>query len=281
MKRALLFAALFAIAAPASATLCTLSIKDSTCTFASDTSGGTVLFRNPTNLSNIGSGEINPFLGTQVGGSGGVQTGVNTDQPAVNQLPLDDKRDNSNTFTETMRLNQLGFVTIAGVDYFTFFLDINEPNNDESRFLSLDRLAIFGRTGANAGDPLDLNSTNITSLADVDLFPNLELVYRLGIGNTLILDYDLFAGSGLGYDMSLLVPTSAFSNLAPNSRIVFAVSYGAGDACAGCSAQDGFEEWAFLPGAGPRVVPEPNALLLLAAGLIGFAAIRQQRHRMS
>src|SRR5580765_7549126 len=247
MKRTLLYIALLlgAVALPAQASLCVLGTVDSTCTFSSDTSGGTALYTNPSNLSNIGSGVINPFLGTQVGGNGGIELGVNTDQPAVKLLPLNDKRDNSNTFTETLSLNELGFVTIGGVDYFDFFLDINEPNNDPARFLSIDRLAIFGQTGATPGAAVDLNNTNITSLADVDVFPNLSVVYRLGVANTLILDYNLFAGSGLGYDMSLLVPATLFQSLAPNSRIVLAVGYGgAGGTIPGAGAADGFEEWA-------------------------------------
>jgi hypothetical protein len=275
LRRNLVALAMAALAGSAQASLCVLGTVDSTCTFSTDTSGGTTLYTNPSNLSNIGSGEINPFLGTQVGGNGGTEFGVNTDQASVNLLPLDDKRDNANTFTETMSLDQLGFVTIGGVDYFDFFLDINEPNNDPARFLSIDRLAIFGQTGATPGAAVDLNSTNITSLADVDAFPNLSVVYRLGLTNSLILDYSLFAGSGLGYDLSFLVPTSLFSGLASDSRIVFAVQYGLADV-PGALAQDGFEEWAFLPGAGPRVVPEPGSLALLGASLVGLGFIRRR-----
>jgi hypothetical protein len=274
LKRLLLLVLGLVIASPAAATFCSLiGAKDQTCTFASDTSGGTTLFTNPTNLSNIGSGSINPFLGDQVGGNGGIESGVNTDDPNVNTLPLNDKRDNNNTFTNTMSLSQLGIVTIGGVDYYSFFLDINEPNGNGQNLLSIDRLAIFGQTGATPGAAVDLNSSNITSLDDVDVFPNLTVVYRLGVGNDLQLDYNLFAGSGIGYDMQLLVPTVLFAPLVPDSRIVFAVQYGA---LSGNLAEDGFEEWAFRP-AVARVVPEPATFALIGAALLGLAFVRRRR----
>jgi hypothetical protein len=172
-----------------------------------------------------------------------------------------------------MSLSDLGVVTIGGVDYYSFFLDINEPNGNGQNLLSLDRLAIFGQTGATPGAPVDLNSTNITSLDDVDVFPNLTVVYRLGVGNDLQLDYNLFAGSGIGYDMQLLVPTVLFAPLVPDSRIVFAVQYGA---LSGNLAEDGFEEWAFRP-AVLKVVPEPMPLALTGIGLLGLAFVRRRK----
>jgi|GEM_PF-1793251 len=275
LKAALAVALLFASGA-ASAALCTLAVRDSTCTFTTDTSGGAALFTNPSNLTNIGSGVITPFLGSQAIGT---EFGVNTDQARTNLLPLDDKRDNANTFTRTLELDQLGTVTIGGTAYYTFLLDINEPNNAD-RFLSIDSLAIFGQTGATPGADIDLNRNNITSLADVDVFPNLSVVYRLGVTNTLILDYSLFAGSGLGYDMSLLVPATLFSGLTPNSRIVLAVGYGGAGGTFG--AQDGFEEWAAVlnpnnpPPPPPPPLPEPGTLVLLAGALLALAYTRRR-----
>lgn len=282
MRKTSLAIALSLFASAASADLCLLGAIDSTCAFATDTSGGTAFFTNPANLSNIGSGVITPFLGTQAGGSGDVEFGVSTDIPQVNLLPLDDKRDNANTFTTTFRLDELGYVTILGETYFSFFLDINEPGSDPAKFLSLDTLRIWGRTGLDPAESFLATNVNVTTLGDVDLFPNLQLVYALG-PNTLVMDYSLFAGSGLGYDVNFLIPTSEFAGLATNSRIVFGVGYGGAEtAFAGTLAQDGFEEWAYLPGNGPPPpppgVPEPSTLALLGASLLGIGFVKRPKH---
>ena len=147
-------------AAVEAASTCNLFLVGGTCTFATDTTAGGTLFQNPANLSNIGSGVITPFLSLQNNGSEG---GVSTDDPTVNTLPLDDKRDNTNTFTTTFQLNQLGTITLSGIDYFAFFLDINEPNGGGQNLLSLDTLRIWGRSGTSGETaPFMLNNTNVT-----------------------------------------------------------------------------------------------------------------------
>ena len=278
MKRLLLAAALAILAAPAFAgSTCNLFLVGGTCTFATDTTAGGALFQNPSNLSNIGSGVITPFLSLQQNGTEG---GVSTDDPTVNTLPLDDKRDNTNTFTTTFQLNQLGTITLAGIDYFAFFLDINEPNGGTNSLLSLDTLRIWGCSGTSGETaPFMLNNTNVTSLADLDLLPNLQLVYALGPQNTLMLDYNLFAGSGLGYDLRVLIPTSAFIGLAADSRILFSSAFGdAGGTTPGADAADGFEEWAYLPGTFAFAAPEPGSIALVGAGFLLLAFIRRKRH---
>lgn len=270
-------------AAPAFAGLCT-TMQFSTnqqCTFATDTSGGTAIFRNPDSLFNVGSGGITPFLTTQ---RNGTEFGVSTDIPNVNLLPLDDKRDNSNTFTNTFSVNNLGTVTIGGTTYFDFFLDINEPNGGDAALISIDTLRIWGRQGTTGEtDPFLITKNDLPTFGDLDTLVgslNLALVYALGPSNGLILNFDLFSGSGKGWDMEFLIPVSAFAGLAPDSRILFSVGYGAAG-CDGCSTADGFEEWGYKTGAvpppPPPPLPEPGTLVLLGAALAGLGWTQARR----
>jgi len=267
MKKTLLAGALLALAFAAQAEVCSLLAKDGTCTFATDTSGGTTIFQNPTNLSNIGSGSITPFLGTQ---ANGIEFGVSTDTPLVNLLPLDGKRDNINTFTRTFTRNDLAFVNVAGIDYYAFFLDTNEPNGPNDFLISIDTIRLWD---ANSVAQQLLTRDNVTSLADVDgLFPS--LIYALGPTNTLVMDGTLFAGSGLGYDLSMLIPVSQFAGVDMDSRIIFGTGFGA---FSGADTGDGFEEWAYLRAV--PAIPEPSTYALMLAGLgaVGFMSKRRRR----
>jgi hypothetical protein len=265
MKNRLIFASLLALAVQAQAGVCTLFAKDGTCSFSTDTSGGAVIYSNPTNLSNIGSGVITPFLTDQ---QNGTESGVSTDTAAVNLLPLNDKRDNTNTFTNTFTQNQLGVVTIGGVKYYQFFLDTNEPDSANDRNISIDTIRIWD---AKSAALQLLTNQNVTSLADVDnLFSS--LIYAMGPGNDIVMDGTLFSGSGLGYDLSMLIPIADFAGVALDSRIIFGVTYGGAGGSA--TTADGYEEWAYLAGNGPGTtnVPEPGSVTLagLALGLLAW-----------
>jgi hypothetical protein len=267
MKFSIVAAAAMLAMGVAQAGTCFLLAKDQTCAFATDTSGGTVIFTNPTNLSNIGSGVVKPFLGAQ---NNGTEFGVDTDDLNVATLPLNDKRDNTNTFTNTFTTSQLAVITLNGKTYYEFLLDANEPNGGTDGLISIDTLRLWD---AKSAAFQILTNQNVTSLADVDgLFSS--LIYALGPNNTLVLNSDLFAGSGLGYDLAMFVPTSLFAGVDPNSRIIFGTGMGALEV-----AQDGFEEWAFVQGVGAVPEPESYAMMLAGIGLMGFVARRRQNKK--
>jgi hypothetical protein len=261
--------ALLLVSGAASATLCDLTAgKDQSCTING------AIYSNPTNLTNIGSGTIFPFLTTQANGS---ESGFTTDEPTPSQLPLDDKRDNANTFTNTFAEQNLATVTVNGIEYFTFFLDTNEPDNAD-RFISLDSFKIFDTGGTTAFTGTTKNET----LAQLEGTVGFSLIYSLDTpsqDNTVLIDSSLFKGSGLGFDMTLLIPTSLFAGHNVGDRLVVTTQFGL--AGGGAGTADGFEEWNAALGAVPPPppppipTPEPATLALLAVGLLALARRRR------
>ena len=262
LRTSVLALAMLAIAGSASATVCNLTLINSRCVING------AIFANPDNLTNIGSGQILPFLTTQ---RNDTESGFSTDVSGSANLPLDDKRDNANTFTNTLTRANVGTQQDQGIDYVAFFLDVNEPANDDS-LISLDSFVIYG-TGASS--PFTTPKTE--TLAQLDTLLGGNLIYRLGVGNSILLDANIFKGSGIGVDMIALIPVVDFTGPQDN-RFVVATQFGQAGGFAGTA--DGFEEWYALKGAVPPPpppgVPEPGVVMLIGAALLG-AFIQRKR----
>ena len=178
-----------------------------------------------------GSGVIDPFVRINPGGSQNCEHGYNT-----TFRPLEFDENSSPTFTHDLLLTDVPVVTLGGIPYYQFMLDINQNNKGATdHFLSLNKIEIYtsGSGGAH-GYPGGLGTIQWS----MD-----------GLGPAWVwLDYALNSGSGSG-DMFLYVPTSAISGTYVYLYSLFGENY---------NANDGYEEWSILKGATPSPSPSPK-----------------------
>jgi hypothetical protein len=185
-----------------------------------------------------GTGVFSSFLRIQANGT---EQGYNTDYRPVE---FDEKTD---PHTHSLFLSKVPLVTIGGVNYRQFSLDINQENNGGKSLLSLDKLEVY-----------------LGNLPDLHNYPNLGTkIYDMGPGNYVLLDDKLSHGSGSS-DMFLNIPDSLFAGGSP--YVYLFSRFGDHEA-----ANGGFEEWAAQCGC-VAAVPEPTSLCLFGLGAAGFGA---------
>ena len=197
-----------------------------------------------------GTGYIRAFVRVQgAAPGGGTEQGYNTDG-----RPLQFDENSSPQFTRSLTLGQVPTVTVNGVEYREFLLDINQKSS--SPLLSLDEVRVF------LGDSGNLTNYDVTAKT----LNNQSAVFDLDSGGdvSVMLNYRLNAGSGAG-DMYLLIPNSAFANGTANSFVYLYSKFGG---ATGASANAGFEEWAVR--AVPPTQPPP-----LATGSISGSVLLQ------
>ena len=187
-----------------------------------------------------GTGLIDSFVRIQ---NVGTEKGYNTDG-ALQYNTM------GGAFTHSIHVSDAAQVTISGVSYREFLLDINQISCPPGNYLSLDALEVYT---ASAG--------NLTG------YPNLgSKVYSLDsafVDNSVKMDYNLNAGSGQG-DVLFYLPSTLFADA---SKYLYLYSqFGVLNA-----ANDGFEEWA-VRSTQSTIVPEPMTWVLMIMGL-GFAVI--------
>lgn len=168
-----------------------------------------------------GTGKIDSFLRIQGASSkNAVQQGFNT-----SNRPLQFDENKSPSFTRDLKVSELPVVTIGGVNYREFLLDINQKSSQP--YLSLDALKVFvSGTGGQKG--FDVSTGKLNGQAPV---------YDLDAGgdNWVKLDYRLNTGSGSG-DMLFYVPEAA---VAGGQYVTVYSKFGEHFA-----SNAGFQEWA-------------------------------------
>lgn len=236
MKKLLatLVAALAVMTAPTAQAV----ILDLTTPDASGMLGG-VLFMQNGHIPH-GSGVSHDFL-RMGNGSTSVETGFNTDARPLGPDLAD--VNSSPIFTRSLRVRDL--LTLNGNSVFR--LDINQTASRP--LLSMDLFQIYL---APTGD--------INSLADLT---SQNLLYDMGLGNKVYLNYVLESGSGES-DMDAFVPSAWFLGH-ENDYLYARATFGAtgGD----YAANDGDEQWSALTSTPVTPVPEPPTFLLTSLGL--------------
>lgn len=221
-----------------------------------------------------GTGVIDSFVQIATGGNDTQADAYNT---TVNNTLDNGATDN---FNHSITLGSVPIVTINGMDYREFLLDINENNNAAGdQYVSLDTVQIFLGGSANSsvetftGGILDHDGT---------------LVYDMDAGGDswVALNYALNTGSGSG-DMFLYVLDSAFGGGADDDVVTLYSHFGAqGDNPAGgvpagkYGTSDGFEEWALREPTPPNNVPDGGmSIVLLGLALTGMGFYGRLRNR--
>jgi len=199
-----------------------------------------------------GTGSLDPFLRIQ---RSGTERGYNTE----GQIQFDTKDQGGHNWTHALPLNTMTPVTLNGIQYYQFLLDVNESGNDKNRLLSINDFRLYLGDARDLTDWNDGFGTHSVKVYDLDAGPK---------GDTTIeLDYKLNSGSGSG-DMYAYVPVSLFQR--NDSQFPFVYLYSAFGDPNGSNA--GFEEWASLNKnqTTPNGVPAPPGVVLAGMGIGGL-----------
>lgn len=178
-----------------------------------------------TDTQPTGTGVIMPFVRLM---NNGMEMGFNTDATPGSGDLADVK---AGTWTHSVLVSSMTPVLYNGVMSYRFILDINQASSKP--LLSLDELMIFTAPSPNISSLATLNSQN--------------LIYDMGAGNKVLLDYNLNNGSGSG-DMFCFLPVSLFAGLGNQYMYLYSKMGASGPPY---ETNDGFEEWALFEGTVP------------------------------
>jgi uncharacterized repeat protein (TIGR01451 family) len=189
----------------------------------SSTTIGGVIFTDAVNTGS-GTGNYNTFLA--ISDNDGVEEGFNSDDTP----PIDaSNKDIDQAKTHTVKLSSLVVVTIGGVQYYEFRVDLNEANSDPNAQISLDQFKLYTSTNGGIVDTTTLFSQNL--IYDMDAGGNVSV---------LLSDAES-SGSGTD-DYAVLVPVSEFAGLDPTTTYVYLYTQ-MGAAGTNWNATATFEEW--------------------------------------
>jgi hypothetical protein len=222
-----------------------------------------------------GTGTIDSFLRVQ---ENGTEEGFNTGARPMtcDGRTCDDKTDPN--FTRNLLTSSIPIVTINGVQYREFFLDINQTASTPGNLLTLDQVEVYASNSADL-------TTHTSTGPSYGALSGATRVYAMetgGTGNNWVnLDYNLIGGGSGSGDMVLYVPNVGFNSTYTylysefGCGGTFTASFSCGNGSNTRYASNaGFEEW-WVPGSTTTTqsspMPEPATLLLLGTGLVVVA----------
>jgi hypothetical protein len=219
----------------------------------------------------MGTGYIDPFLKFQRPGSRneGFEQAYNFDLASLGIIAGNDAYGTDN-WTHLLETATLGVVTVDGVDYWQFILDIDQAGNKEP-YVTLDYLQLWTSDSATI-------SPTLTEPWDFSSLGGASLLWDMNAQTTnhLVLNYAINSGSGTG-DLNVLIPVStAQKYIYLANGLGFVNGVWVGDTFYYPTLNnDGPEEWMALTTT-PTPVPESGPMaMLLGMALLALAGVRR------
>jgi len=223
-----------------------------------------------------GTGNIDPFVRIQANTT---ENGFNT---SVNSPPLDDK---AGTWTHALQFGSIPLVTINGVQYREFLLDVNQDGNGP---LSLNQVQLFSSASDLGFGSFSLTAATSSSNALISFPAGATQIFQMSaLSTSSTRSYEVISPSGQGSgtgNMYLDIPNSTFGVMDASTYITLYSQFGS--APGSLVSNDGFEEWT-LQGTGgggnppPGAVPEPASIAVwgvVSALAAGAASWRKRKN---
>ena len=253
--------------------------------------------------TSTGTGTFGGFL--RLTGNGASTQGISSDSSGSAPNLMSTVSASQTHAMNASTLTSAPVSTIGGTSYYSFYFDLNEPQNATDKFISFDSLTIYSSstgptvwgtslpnfTGSGtSGAPNNFPGANPTVRWSLDNLDADKYTVTSGGDNTVLIDTSVVGGgSGTG-DMYVLVPTAKFSGLGASDYLYFYAEFGAAGTINGNNygSQGGFLEvgvvtagltFTALPPAtiSPSAVPETVPGSALGIGLAAAGWLRARR----
>lgn len=255
--------------------------------------------------SSTGTGTFGGFL--RLTGNGSATQGISSDSSGSAPNLMSTVSASHTHALPAATLTGAPVSTIGGVQYYSFYFDLNEPQNVTDKYISFDSLTIYSSSvgptvwanslpdftsSGNSGSPNNFPGTNPTVRWSLDTLGADKYTVTTGGDQTVLIDTSVVGGGSGSGDMYVLVPTSNFAGLGASDYVYFYSQFGAAGTVNGIDygSQGGFLEvglvtagltFSGLPSANiaPSAVPETSPSAALGVGIAAAGWLRSRRRQ--